>query len=138
MERVGLGYEALKTTSLGPRKKERLVTTAQDTFQKFTRQELLDVSVTEGEHAGSAMRLPALPFAMSGHRFGVPRTSLGPANTRARFYRSSAMTTRRSTRCWLRESSHFPDAIRRKFFVAVGLLRNAFGDSPKCKHSTRG
>ena len=32
---------------------------------------LLEVSVTEGEHAGTMMRLPALPLAMSGHRFGV-------------------------------------------------------------------
>ncbi len=32
---------------------------------------LLEVSVTEGEHAGSTMRLPALPLAMNGHRFGV-------------------------------------------------------------------
>jgi len=32
---------------------------------------LLEVSVTEGKHAGTTMRLPAIPLAMSGHRFGV-------------------------------------------------------------------
>jgi crotonobetainyl-CoA:carnitine CoA-transferase CaiB-like acyl-CoA transferase len=32
---------------------------------------LLEVSVTEGEHAGTTMRLPALPLTMSGDRFGV-------------------------------------------------------------------
>jgi crotonobetainyl-CoA:carnitine CoA-transferase CaiB-like acyl-CoA transferase len=32
---------------------------------------LLGVSVTEGEHAGATMRLPALPLAMNGSRFGV-------------------------------------------------------------------
>jgi crotonobetainyl-CoA:carnitine CoA-transferase CaiB-like acyl-CoA transferase len=32
---------------------------------------LLDVSVTEGDHAGETMRLPALPLAMNGRRFGV-------------------------------------------------------------------
>lgn len=34
---------------------------------------LLDVSVTEGDHAGRTMRLPALPLAMAGHRFGIHR-----------------------------------------------------------------
>lgn len=32
---------------------------------------LLEVSVTEGEHSGTKMRLPALPLAMDGVRFGV-------------------------------------------------------------------
>jgi crotonobetainyl-CoA:carnitine CoA-transferase CaiB-like acyl-CoA transferase len=32
---------------------------------------LLDVTVTEGEHKGATMRLPALPLAMGGARFGV-------------------------------------------------------------------
>jgi crotonobetainyl-CoA:carnitine CoA-transferase CaiB-like acyl-CoA transferase len=32
---------------------------------------LLEVSVTEGEHSGTKMRLPALPLAMGGVRFGV-------------------------------------------------------------------
>ncbi len=32
---------------------------------------LLELSVTEGDHAGTAMRLPALPLAMDGKRFGV-------------------------------------------------------------------
>ncbi|MGB5193594.1 MAG: CaiB/BaiF CoA-transferase family protein [Polyangiales bacterium] len=32
---------------------------------------LLDVSVTEGNHTGARMRLPALPLAMDGRRFGV-------------------------------------------------------------------
>ncbi|MBW2508559.1 MAG: CoA transferase [Deltaproteobacteria bacterium] len=32
---------------------------------------LLEVSVTEGEHSGRKMRLPALPLAMGGVRFGV-------------------------------------------------------------------
>ena len=32
---------------------------------------LLEVSVTEGDHAGETMRLPALPLAMDGRRFGV-------------------------------------------------------------------
>ena len=32
---------------------------------------LLDVSVTEGDHTGARMRLPALPLAMDGRRFGV-------------------------------------------------------------------
>ncbi len=93
----------MKTNNDRAAQKERLVTTVQDTFRKFTKQALmdrlektglpfapigkpeellddlhlnaneglLDVSVTEGEHAGSTMRLPALPLAMSGHRFGV-------------------------------------------------------------------
>lgn len=34
---------------------------------------LLDLSVTEGDHAGSTMRLPAMPLAMNGTRFGVHR-----------------------------------------------------------------
>jgi len=34
---------------------------------------LLEVSITEGEHAGATMRLPALPLAMDGHRFGLQR-----------------------------------------------------------------
>ena len=34
---------------------------------------LLELSVTEGEHAGSTMRLPALPLAMDGTRFGAHR-----------------------------------------------------------------
>ena len=32
---------------------------------------LLELSVTEGERAGETMRLPALPLAMNGERFGV-------------------------------------------------------------------
>ena len=36
-------------------------------------QGLLDVSVTEGDRAGETMRLPALPLAMDGRRFGVHR-----------------------------------------------------------------
>jgi crotonobetainyl-CoA:carnitine CoA-transferase CaiB-like acyl-CoA transferase len=32
---------------------------------------LLELSVTEGDHAGSKMRLPALPLAMNGNRFGA-------------------------------------------------------------------
>jgi crotonobetainyl-CoA:carnitine CoA-transferase CaiB-like acyl-CoA transferase len=32
---------------------------------------LLDVSVTEGERAGTTMQLPALPLAMDGERFGI-------------------------------------------------------------------
>jgi crotonobetainyl-CoA:carnitine CoA-transferase CaiB-like acyl-CoA transferase len=34
---------------------------------------LLEVSITEGERAGATMRLPALPLAMDGHRFGLQR-----------------------------------------------------------------
>ena len=34
-------------------------------------QGLLDVSVTEGDRTGTRMRLPALPLAMNGRRFGV-------------------------------------------------------------------
>jgi crotonobetainyl-CoA:carnitine CoA-transferase CaiB-like acyl-CoA transferase len=34
---------------------------------------LLDLSVTEGDRAGRTMKLPALPLAMAGRRFGVHR-----------------------------------------------------------------
>ena len=45
---------------------------------------LLELSVTEGEHAGSSMRLPALPLAMDGTRFGVHRDiARAGADTRA-------------------------------------------------------
>ena len=32
---------------------------------------LLELSVTEGSHKGTTMRLPAIPLAMDGKRFGV-------------------------------------------------------------------
>ncbi len=91
---------------------------------------LVELTVTDGPRAGAKTRLPALPLEMDGARFGVHRTSPGPASTRGRYLPRPATPLPRSmTSCRERSSQRCRSALRRDGNFPGRLRRLAPGNS---------